>query len=230
MSQDAASAADAVIAVLLSSGRRLGQPGGFRADLALDTTELFTFIGATQPREWERLIARHDDADVAQRRFARRVAAELDDRGAPDVLDRGVADQGIAFRLTGPAHGTESPVPHRANRLSVVQHVHYAPSRPSRSLDLVAFVNGIPVATAQVADAPGATALQAAGRFSECDPRESLLRRAVVHLAVGPDGVLACTRLAGPHSRFVPLSAGAALPGRVYWSPELWLEAVERLG
>jgi type I restriction enzyme R subunit len=218
---------DAVAAAFLASGWRLGQPGGYRAELAVDTAELYTFLGATQPHEWERLIVRYDDADVAQRRFARRVAAELDRRGTLDVLRRGVTDWGITIRLADQGPGAGATRPSGANRLSVIPHLHYAPSRPSRTLDLVVFVNGIPVATAQVADAPGATAADAAERFARCDPREPLLRaRALVHLAVGPDGILAATQ--PDPARFVPLTGGSALPGREFWAPAIWLGATKR--
>jgi len=224
----AVSPVEAVAAVLLASGWRLGQPGGYRPELAIDTTELYTFLGATQTRQWERLIARYGDADVAQRRFARRVAADLQRRGTLNVLHRGVTDWGITIRLVGPGLHVGASAPPGTNRLSVIPHLHYAPSRPSRTLDLVAFVNGIPVATAEVADAPGATARDAAERFGRCDPREPLLRaRALVHLAVGPDGILVSTQPAT--ARFVPLTSTSALRGQEFWAPGTWVAATRRL-
>jgi type I restriction enzyme, R subunit len=225
----AGSSVDIVAGMFLGSGWRLGQPGGYRPELAVDTAELYTFLGATQARRWERLIAGYDDADVAQRRFARRVAAELDRRGTLDVLRRGLADRGVTIRLADPGPRAAAPGAHQANRPSIIPRLHYAPSRPSRALGLVAFLNGIPVAIAEVAGGPGATARHAAERYGHGDPREPLLRgRALVRLALGPDGVLVSTR--GDPSGFVPLTdGGSLLPGREFWAPGLWLRAAELL-
>jgi len=70
----------------LASGREhLLQPG-----LAVDTVELFTFIGATQLDAWEKLIARHGgDQTTGQQKFKQRLSDELDRRGVIDVLRRG---------------------------------------------------------------------------------------------------------------------------------------------
>jgi len=73
----------------------------------LDTAELFAFIGATQVDTWNELIRRYGgDADVAQAKFADRLAAELDKRGVVDVLRHGVVDQGVTIRLAYSARPT----------------------------------------------------------------------------------------------------------------------------
>ena len=76
--------------------------------LALDTGELFTFIGATQIDAWEELIKRYGgDQPTAQRKFAERLSSELDKRGTVDVLRHGVVDLGVTIKLAyfKPAHG-----------------------------------------------------------------------------------------------------------------------------
>ena len=63
--------------------------------MALDTAELFTFIGATQADEWEELVRRNGgDPDLSQRRFVERLARQIDERGTIDVLRHGVDDLG----------------------------------------------------------------------------------------------------------------------------------------
>jgi hypothetical protein len=54
---------EAVEAHLLAQGWISGVASNYRPPLGLDTAELFTFIGATQPKEWERLLGLHGGAD-----------------------------------------------------------------------------------------------------------------------------------------------------------------------
>src|SRR5664279_4427522 len=69
--------------------------GTYRADLALDTGELFRFIGKTQQKSWDKLIELYGgDQDTAQRQFAQRLTSDVDARGVLDVLRRGVKDRG----------------------------------------------------------------------------------------------------------------------------------------
>jgi type I restriction enzyme R subunit len=71
-------------------GYTRGIPIHYDPALALDTAELFTFIGATQADEWEDLVQRNGgDPDLAQRRFQERLAKQTDERGTIDVIRHG---------------------------------------------------------------------------------------------------------------------------------------------
>ncbi|MGB4321220.1 MAG: hypothetical protein WBJ65_17035, partial [Candidatus Microthrix parvicella] len=62
---------------------------------ALDTAELFNFIGATQSLEWDKLVMLYGgDVTKAQKGFADRLAKELEVRGTVDVLRHGMVDLG----------------------------------------------------------------------------------------------------------------------------------------
>lgn len=74
----------------------------------LDPVELFAFIDATQPDEWEQLRKLHGGNEgEARSRFTNRLAKEIDHRGTVDVLRHGVVDLGVHIRLAffKPAHG-----------------------------------------------------------------------------------------------------------------------------
>ena len=184
--------------------RRLhaGCPDQYDPALALDTAELFTFIGATQAEAWEDLVQRNGgDPDVAQRRFAERLAKQIDERGTIDVLRHGVDDLGVHIRLAyfRPASGLNPDLraKYDANRLTVVRQLHYAPDH-ANALDLVLFVNGLPVATAELKNPlTHQTVEHAMAQYrTDRDPRDALLgRRAIVHFAVDPDLVTMTTRL-----------------------------------
>ena len=122
-------------------------PRDFDAEAGVDTADLFEFIGATQGREWTRLVdsAYGGDPNRAQSGFVQRLASELDKRGTVDVLRRGVVDRNVTIRLAffKPAHGLTPELAQRyeANVLSVTRQLPFDPSS-ARTVDLGLFVNG----------------------------------------------------------------------------------------
>lgn len=124
---------DAIEASLLAGGYLKSVPSDFNAALGLDTGKLFEFLGATQPRAWESLVGRYgNDRDAAQQGFAKRLAAELDQRGTVDVLRHGVVDLGVTLALAyfRPAHGLtpELGALYADNRVSVTRQLPYDPT------------------------------------------------------------------------------------------------------
>lgn len=248
---------DAIEAALLDSGWHRGQRDGYRRDLGLDTDQMWTFIGATQNETWEKLRAYYgSDAGEAQRQFARKVAKEIDARGALDVLRHGIKDRGHLIRLAyfRPAHtlADDALVNYEQNRLSVTRQLAYSETDLSKELDLGLFVNGIPVATAELKNPlTGQTVDNAITQYRhDRDPRELLFaKRALVHFAVDPELVFITTRLAGKVTCFLPFNTGSegpgdpggagnppAAPGRYrtsylweeVWQPDAWLDIIRR--
>jgi type I restriction enzyme R subunit len=187
----------------------------FVPDLGLDTTELFAFIGKTQIKEWESLVARYGgDQGNAQRGFAKRLAAEIDNRGTVDVLRHGVVDLGVTIRLAffKPAHGLtpELLALYNANRVTVTRQLPFDPTS-NKSIDMALLVNGIPTATAELKNhLTGQTIEHAITQYrTDRDPKNvTLSRRALVHFAVDPDRVAMTTKLAGQQTRFLPFNLG----------------------
>lgn len=211
---------DAIEAHLLGHGWEHGSADNYRPALALDTAELFTFIGATQSKEWERLTGLHGGADAAQRKFAERLAAEISQRGTVDVLRQGVVDLGVRFKLAyfRPAHEITQDLLrlYEANRCTVTRQVHFSEVDRDKSLDMVLFVNGLPVATAELKNPLTSQDVHHAIRQYRQDrkPTETIFaKRAVVHFAVDPDQVYLTTRLDGASTRFLPFNQGTGGPG-----------------
>ncbi len=127
-SRPSASGSPATAATTVKIGKAQGEPRDFDPVRGLDTAELFAFIGATQAKAWNELIKRYGGtANVAQAKFADRLASELDKRGTVDVLRHGVVDQGVTIRLAyfRPAHGLTPELVERyeANRLTVTRQL-----------------------------------------------------------------------------------------------------------
>ncbi len=228
---------------------KLGNSSGdFEAGRGLDLAELFAFIEATQAEEWGRLAKLHGGESKARERFADRLAKELDARGTVDVLRHGVVDLGVRLRLAffKPAHGLtpELVARYEANRLTVTRQLPYEPGT-NKTLDLTLFVNGVPVATAEIKNPlTGQDVEDAKKQYRETrDPQNVTLRRAVVHFAVDTEQVAMTTRLDGASTRFLPFNRGynrgkgnppnprghrtAYLWERV-WEKDAWLDLLGR--
>ncbi|MGH3088953.1 MAG: type I restriction endonuclease [Rubrobacteraceae bacterium] len=193
--------------------------GDFDASLGLDLAELFAFIEATQPEAWARLSKLHGDKTKARKRFAERLAKELDARGAVDALRHGVTDLGVGIRLAyfKPAHGLTQNLVARydANRLTVARQLPFE-TNSNKTLDLALFLNGIPIATAELKNALTGQGVEDAKEQyrRDRDPKNTTLaRRAVVHFAVDTEQVAMTTRLAGPSTRFLPFNRGQRSSG-----------------
>ncbi len=218
--------------------------------LGLDTAELFAFIGATQAEEWEKVRTSHSSPDEAQRAFKDRLAKELDKRGTVDVLRHGITYAGhekaeIRLAYFRPASGLNPALEARyqANRLTVMRQVPHQPGS-TKTLDLALFVNGIPVATAELkTPLTNQTYADAIKQYrADRDPKAPLLRRAVVHLAVDTEQVFMTTRLAGDKTAFLPFNRGdnqgAGNPARDgyrtgylwedVWQRDAWLDLLAR--
>lgn len=212
----------AIEAHLLANGWEQGSAQSYRADLGLDTGELFTFIGATQVENWDRLVGLRGGPDKAQQMFAKRVADEIDSRGTIHVLRKGVEDMGIKFDLAyfAPAHRITPELwdLYDANRVTVTRQVHHSESNTGDSVDVLLCLNGVPVATAELKNQiTGQGVKQAQHQYeSDRNPNDLLFRaRSLVHFAVDQDLVSMTTRLAKDKTRWLPFNQGSGGAGQM---------------
>ncbi|MGE3344572.1 MAG: type I restriction endonuclease subunit R [Vicinamibacterales bacterium] len=196
-------------------------PGGYRSrrheeydrTLCLLPRDVVDFVLATQPKEWRKLEQHHGPA--VRERFLARLATEISRRGALDVLRNGVKDSGCKFRLAyfRPASGlnTDTRQLYDANLFAVVRQVRFSTTNEN-SLDLVLFLNGVPIFTAELKNPLTGQDVEDAIRQYKTnrDPREPLLAygRCLAHFAVDPDLVYVTSHLAGQKTRFLPFNQG----------------------
>lgn len=191
---------------------------------ALFLPDLLTWIEATQPDNWQALTKTHGP-QLAQR-LAERVRKNLDERGTLDVLRRGVEMVGLKSPLSlvqfKPALAMNPTIAqhYAVNRLRVVRQVKHSPNRPNDCIDLVLFVNGIAVATAELKSDFTQSVGDAVDQYRyDRDPypkggmAEPLLGfpgGALVHFAVSQADVMMTTKLAGKATTFLPFNRGNA--------------------
>ncbi|WP_280459140.1 type I restriction endonuclease subunit R [Nocardia carnea] len=224
---------DAIVASMLESGWRQGNPHEYRAELGVDAGELFAFIGATQLPAWTDLCTYYgedpsveyddDNQSDAQRGFLKVLEQQLNGKGLIEVLRSGVKDHGVRIHLAyfkpNLVTSEEALTDYRANRLTVVRELPYATKHTDQRhrLDLALLLNGIPVATAELKNPlTGQTVEHAKKQYrEERDPNELIFRnRVVANFAVDPNLVFVTTQLRGKNTRFLPLNTGSEGPGQ----------------
>jgi type I restriction enzyme R subunit len=184
-------------------------------------------VQATQPKAWEVLTKSHGAR--AADTLLDRVRDQLDQRGTLDVLRHGVELLGLRQPLQlaqfRPALAINPEITSRyaANRLRVVRQVRYSEANEN-SLDLVLFLNGVPVATAELKSSFTQSVTDAIDQYRfdrdpspkgrAAEPLLSFPRGALVHFAVSHTEVAVVTRLEGPATVFLPFNQGAAGAGR----------------
>ncbi len=233
-----------------------GDAAGHDRARALFPADLTAWVQATQPATWEALSKTHGAS--AATILADRLRKSLDERGVLDVLRNGMDIVGAKGRLAmaqfRPAMGMNPDITARyqANRLRVVRQVHYSTANEN-CLDLVLYLNGIPVATAELKTDFTQSLQDAIDQYKfDRNPKpkgqggEPLLSfpgGALVHFAVSNREVAMTTRLEGPATRFLPFNQGdhggkgnpigtgghpTAYLWEQVWQRDSWLEILGR--
>ena len=192
------------------------KPADYDRPLAVDRELVLRFVKQTQPGEWQKLEAQYTTAAEAE--FFKQLEKALKTRGTLDVLRHGIKlIPGIRFSLCffKPASGLNaSLVSHyEANILSVIRQLRYS-QRSENAIDVALFVNGLPVATAELKNRPTGTTFRHAekqyrdDRSPAGEPLLTFKRGALVHFAMDEDHVSMTTRLANGKTRFLPFNRG----------------------
>ncbi|MBB3695828.1 type I restriction endonuclease subunit R [Sphingomonas sp. BK580] len=223
---------------------------------ALFAPDLAAWVQDTQPKTWEAL-SRSNGAG-AESALLDRVRKQIDDRGTLDVLRHGVEMVGVRGMISlaqfKPAMGMNPDIiaAYRANRLRVVRQLRYSVVNEN-CFDLALFLNGLPVATAElktdftqsITDAIDQYRFDRLPRPKGGNPEPLLTfpSGALVHFAVSNSEVHMTTKLAGPTTRFLPFNQGdaggagnplnehghrTAYLWKDIWERESWLEIIGR--
>lgn len=223
---------------------------------ALYPPDLNSWIKETQPKAWKELNNSHGAS--AEGVLLDRIRNQLDGRGTLDVLRHGVEMLGlrqpISLAQFKPALAMNPDIVARyaANRLRVVRQVRYS-LHNENCIDLVLFLNGLPVATAELKTDFTQSIGDAIDQYrfdrnpkpkgKTAEPLLSFPSGALVHFAVSNSEVHMTTKLEGPESRFLPFNQGdnggkgnPANPNghrtsylwEQVWARESWLELLGR--
>jgi len=190
-----------------------GDPADYDREYCVDLVQLAAFLRTTQPEVAEALDLNNDSP--TRRKFLTRLQGEVSKRGVVDVLRGGIQHGPYRIELF---YGTPSPGNEQAralyeqNRFTVTRQLRYSRDEMQRALDLVLFINGLPVFTFELKNRlTKQTVHDAIEQYKrDRNPREKLfeLGRCVAHFAVDENEVWFCTHLQGKASWFLPFNKG----------------------
>ncbi|MDO4081666.1 type I restriction endonuclease subunit R [Clavibacter michiganensis] len=232
---------------------------GYDRDRALFPADVFAWLEATQPEQLDKLVK--PGAPEASRELGRKqildriIAAQATDTmnggGTLAVLKSSVSVLSAKFSLfqKRPANelNPKTLEDFAANRLRVMRQVRYS-GKNSNRIDLVLFVNGIPVSTIELKtdltqDLAAGLKQYAQDRKPAGEPLLTFGRGALVHFVVTNEEVHMTTKLDGTSTRFLPFNRGkgngagnkaiaGTSPTAYFWEQilqrETWLDLLGR--
>lgn len=190
-----------------------GHAEAYDSSYALELGHLADFIEATQPPLAESLGL--GEVSPSRHKFPARLQGEITKRGVVHLLRNGLDHLGQHIDLyypTATGGNTKAAELFAANRFVITRQVHHSPSNRGDAVDLVAFVNGLPVFTFELKNnITKQTVDDAVQQYQrDRDPRELLFGfgRTIAHFALDDQRVRFCTQLKGKSSWFLPFDQG----------------------
>ena len=265
-----------MIRQLVANGWLLGKPEGYNRELALYEEDVLGFVKETQDEQWKKFCGLYPNnpeqkflervASQLNKADPNAANKEMRTFGTLGVLRHELRDRGTRFSLCQfkPEHdlNPDTLARYKQNRLRVVPELVYSPwcdKEPTGEnesetgtrakkwrIDLVLFVNGLPVATLELKSefkqaVQNAIKQYKTTRFAidpatkKPEPLLTFKRGALVHFAVSQYEVYMATRLEGDNTFFLPFNkgtkeggAGNDVPADVnqYASDYLWNEVL----
>lgn len=211
-----------IVKKLQTQGWIVGRSKDYHTEYALYPVDLFAWIKATQSKKWKALYALN--GTNTEKVILNRLDNELNKKGTITVFRKGfnIAGAGtIDISESEPEDKRNQTVikKYQANILRVVPQLKYHPSKDSGRLDLVFFINGLPMATVEIKTEFNQSIEDAIEQYKNdripvdlsTRRKEPLLlpkRGAIVHFALSESQIYMTTALDGENTYFLPFNKG----------------------
>ena len=194
-------------------GYYIGQANNFNPQFAIDEQFFWDFLETTQKEELEKLQKQSDWKLKILNRFNRLVKKY----GILHLLKKGlqVDDANFTLFYQNPLASSSQVIKDRfeQNRFSVTRQLRYSIDNPREEIDLVLFINGLPIVTMELKNHWTGQNARVNGQHqyrTQRDTKQPLLNfaRCVVHFAVDTDEAYMTTKLDGKDTFFLPFNKG----------------------
>lgn len=194
-------------------GYYIGQANNFNARFAIDEQFFWSFLETTQKEELAKLQKQNDWKLKILNRYDRLVKKY----GILHVLKKGLQVDDANFTLfyqlplASSSQSIKDKFEH--NRFSVTRQLRYSIDNPREEIDLVLFINGLPIVTMELKNHWTGQNARVHGQHQymhQRDTKQPLLNfaRCVVHFAVDTDEAYMTTKLNGKKTFFLPFNKG----------------------
>lgn len=185
----------------------------YNKDWCVIPEDIVGFIKDTQKEKYDKLVLQYGlntDAKIVERVVD---SIKKTQNKTIQVLREKIKDRGQNIDLVyfKPTHNKtpEHQEWYKKNRLTVIRQLKYS-KQNENSIDIVLFLNGLPVISIELKNALTGQYLHDAIKqyISSRDPRETFFefKRCLVHFAVSTEKVSMCTELKGKQTRFLPFN------------------------
>jgi len=194
------------------NGYAQGKATDYNRDVGLDVVQLLAFLQATQPDVVETLELAVEG--IKRTQFLHRLQGEITKRGVVDVLRKGVSHGPVhvdLYKLLPTPGNANAAEAFGKNIFSVTRQVRYS-NDSGNELDLVVFINGLPVLTFELKNSlTKQTLADAIVQYQTTRSPQDLLfqlGRCIAHIAVDDAEVAFCSELKEKASWFLPFNQG----------------------
>lgn len=201
--------------LIQESGYFQGESQDYNKDYCLDTLQLFNFLEETQADTLAEYKKKR--GENYKELLCKRIYQQIQQKGIVELLRKGISDQELKFQLLYKQptsdKNPQSISRYQQNRYSVTRQLYYS-DKNRNSLDMVIFINGLPLITFELKNHwTNQTVEEAKKQYKkDRDPKEPLfqLARCLVHFAVDTNEVYMTTYLNGQKTVFLPFNKGHA--------------------
>ena len=194
---------------LLNNGYIKRESKDYDKSLCMDKELFERFLQSTQAKALQELEKRN----IKEQELLKRVSSQIQDKGILKALQAHIEIMGVKLFLAYPKpNSSANPQAlenYEKNIFSITRQLYYS-ERNTNSLDMVIFLNGLPLITMELKNPfTGQNVYNAIEQYKkDRDPRESIFKQSVVHFALDSDLIYMSTKLEGVGTRFLPFNRG----------------------
>ncbi|NFG24546.1 type I restriction endonuclease subunit R [Clostridium botulinum] len=181
----------------------------FDREFCLNKDQLLEFVKNSQPEKYDFIVNKGDKV------FFSRLDSKIKSNGIIEILRKGIKffDKTIDLFYPEPnsEHNIKDRLKYESNIFSVTQELVYTGNNKNR-IDLVLFINGLPIITMELKNAFTHQAVKNAIKqyMNDRDSKDKIFNfaRCIVHFAVDTDLAYMTTELKGNSTFFMPFNKG----------------------
>lgn len=194
---------------LLNNGYIKRESKDYDKSLCMDKELFERFLQSTQAKALQELEKRN----IKEQELLKRVSSQISEKGILKALQSHIEIMGVKLFLAYPKPNSNANPQalenYEKNIFSITRQLYFS-EKNNKSLDMVIFLNGLPLITMELKNPfTGQNVYNAIEQYKkDRDPRESIFKQSVVHFALDSDLIYMSTKLEGIQTKFLPFNRG----------------------